>query len=113
MAPRARAIFHGIVDNLAADHFAPSDIPLLRQIAVAAAMAEEAESELTTGGCVVDGRPSAWIVIQEKALRGLAALALRLRVCPQSRIFKHKDTSSARHRGAGGLSTLMELDDGD
>ena len=113
MTPRARDIYLDTVNGLASDHFAPSDVQLLRQFCVACEMAELAEAQLVKDGHVIDGRASAWLTVQEKAHRAQAALALRLRVCPQSRISKHKDTSSLRHRGHGGLNALMELDDGD
>jgi phage terminase small subunit len=34
---------------------------------------------------VVNGRPSPWIVVQEKAVRAMTALAMRLRLSPQAR----------------------------
>ncbi len=111
MASRATAIFNDIVTNMSAEHFGPADIPLLRQYAVACETAELAERELMTAGHVIDGRASAWLTVQEKAHRAQTALALRLRCCPQSRMSKHKDTSSARHRGQGGLDVLMGIDD--
>ncbi|MGI8895366.1 MAG: hypothetical protein ACR2HE_06920 [Casimicrobiaceae bacterium] len=98
MTARATAIFIDIVTNMSAEHFGPADIPLLRQYAVACETAELAERELMTAGHVIDGRASAWLTVQEKAQRAQTALALRLRCCPQSRISKHKDTSSARPR---------------
>jgi hypothetical protein len=35
---------------------------------------------------VVEGRPSPWLAVQEKSVRALTALAIRLRLSPQSRI---------------------------
>jgi len=111
MTPRARDIYLDIVNGLASDHFAPSDAPLLRQYCVACEMAELAEKELTTAGHVLNGRPSPWLTVQEKSHRAQTALTLRLRCCPQSRISKHKDTSSVRHRGQGQLDALLEISD--
>ena len=37
------------------------------------------------GGAVVDGKPSPWIVVQDKAVRAMVALSMRLRLSPQSR----------------------------
>jgi hypothetical protein len=35
---------------------------------------------------VIEGKPSPWIYVQEKAIRTLTALSMRLRLSPQSRI---------------------------
>jgi chaperonin subunit len=37
-------------------------------------------------GAVIDGKPSPWITVQEKAVRAMVALSMRLRLSPQSRI---------------------------
>ena len=34
---------------------------------------------------MVDGKPSPWLTVQEKAVRALVALSLRLRLSPQAR----------------------------
>ncbi len=111
MTTRARLIYLDTVNGLASDHFAPSDIPLLRQFAVACELAEIAEAQLVKDGHVIDGRASPWLTVQEKAHRAQTALSLRLRVCPQSRISKYKDTSSARNRGSREWAAPMEIAD--
>ena len=37
-------------------------------------------------GAVINGKPSPWITVQEKAVRAMVALSMRLRLSPQSRI---------------------------
>jgi hypothetical protein len=37
-------------------------------------------------GAVINGKASPWITIQEKAVRAMVALTMRLRLSPQSRI---------------------------
>jgi phage terminase small subunit len=68
-----------------ADHFRQTDLPLLSRYCEAAILAEQAALELRNGA-VVDGKPSPWIVIQEKSVRAMVALSMRLRLSPQSRL---------------------------
>ena len=63
-----------------ADHFRPSDLPLLVQYCEAAALAERAVREI---GC--EGPASKWTSTWKEANRVMSALCARLRVCPQSR----------------------------
>jgi hypothetical protein len=80
-----QAIFIDIVASVAAGHFAASDMPLLCAYARAVAEEELAGRELRRGGHVVNGKPSPWIVIQEKSVRALVSLSMRLRLSPQAR----------------------------
>jgi phage terminase small subunit len=77
--------FTEIVANCDARHFRPSDATLLVRFVEADALAERAAKELRKRP-VVDGKPSAWLAVQEKSVRALTALSIRLRLSPQSRI---------------------------
>jgi len=56
-------------------------------------MAEQAARELAASGIVAaDGRVSPWFSIHQQATKGLTALALRLRLGPQSRASKAPKT---------------------
>jgi phage terminase small subunit len=81
-----RILFEHIVSTLPASHFRPADVVLLTRYCEAAVLAEQAALELREGGAVVDNRASPWIVVQEKCCRVLVALAMRLRLCSQSRL---------------------------
>jgi hypothetical protein len=80
-----RSIFIDVVANCTANHFRASDLPLLCRYVESAALAEQAAAELRRDGPVVGGRPSPWITVQEKAVRALVALSMRLRLSPQAR----------------------------
>lgn len=95
----ARGVFLDIVSTVAGDHFAPCDLPLLEQYAIAAAQAREAAEVLGREGAVVDGKASPWIVVQEKAQRAMVALAMRLRISPQARFDRLKAGRAARTGG--------------
>jgi hypothetical protein len=41
---------------------------------------------MRAGGPIVDGKASPWLVVQEKAVRAMTALSMRLRLSPQSRL---------------------------
>jgi hypothetical protein len=59
-----------------------------------------------------DGRPSPWVLIHERAVKGLVALSLRLRLSPQSRMDKSPKTQAAKDLSYYDRMTL-EGDDGD
>jgi phage terminase small subunit len=80
-----RALFIAIVSGCDSDHFREPDLPLLSRYCEAAVLAEQAAFELRNGA-ILDGRPSPWIVIQEKCVRAMVSLSMRLRLSPQSRI---------------------------
>ena len=80
-----RAIFFGVVAGCDRDHFRPSDLPLLVRYVEAAALGDQAAEQLRLG-VVINGKPSPWITVQEKSVRAMVALSMRLRLSPQSRI---------------------------
>ena len=69
-------LFSSIVDVCDAEHFRKTDLPLLSRYCEAAILAEQAALELRNGA-VVDGKPSPWIVVQEKCVRALVSLSMR------------------------------------
>jgi phage terminase small subunit len=79
------AVFREILAATPADHFRPGDVPLIQAYAEAIVLARQAAQELTATGPVIGGRTSPWIVVQEKAHRSIAAMAMRLRLSPQHR----------------------------
>ena len=83
--PVERTVFVDVVTACDPTHFQPSDLPLLCRYCEAAVLGEQAALELRRGA-VVDGKPSPWITIQEKAVRAMVSLSMRLRLSPQSRI---------------------------
>jgi phage terminase small subunit len=80
-----RELFAAILAGCDAEHFRQTDLPLLSRYCEAAILAERAALELRNGA-VLDGKPSPWIVVQEKCVRALVSLSMRLRLSPQSRI---------------------------
>jgi phage terminase small subunit len=80
-----RQRFVAIVEACDAKHFRPSDASLLSRFCEADALAERAAKELRKHP-VVDGKASAWLAVQEKSVRALVSLSMRLRLSPQSRI---------------------------
>jgi phage terminase small subunit len=80
-----RKIFIDIVTACEPQHFRPADLPLLVRYVEACVLADQAAEQLRLGP-VIDGKPSPWVTIQEKAVRAIVALSMRLRLSPQSRI---------------------------
>ncbi len=81
-----RRIFETVVNACDSRHFRASDLPLLVRYVEACALGDEAAQHLRIEGAVVNGKASPWIIVQEKAVRAMVALALRLRLAPQSRV---------------------------
>ena len=92
-----KRVFTGIVAACPPDHFVASDTPLLIEYVRAVTMAERASVALRNDGPVLDGRPSPWITIQEKQVRAMTALSMRLRLSPQARM--RPETLSRHARG--------------
>jgi phage terminase small subunit len=78
-------VFAQIVASCPRGHFVASDTVLLVEYCRAARLAERADRELRRSGPVVGGKPSPWVTVQEKAVRALVALSLRLRLSPSAR----------------------------
>jgi phage terminase small subunit len=85
LTPAEKEVFVAIVGAVEPRHFHPSDLPLMASYAVSIVQEQEAARRLQAEGYIVNGRPSPWIVIQEKAHRQMIALTLRLRLSPQGR----------------------------
>jgi phage terminase small subunit len=80
-----REAFAAIAASVDPKHFNQSDAPLLASYAIAICQEKQAVAHLRKEGCVVKGKPSPWIVVQEKSHRMMVALSLRLRLSPQGR----------------------------
>jgi phage terminase small subunit len=85
LSPAEKEIFADIVGAVDPKHFAPSDVTLLASYSVAINQEREASHHLRAEGYIVDGKPSPWIVVQEKSYRMVLGLSMRLRLAPQSR----------------------------
>jgi hypothetical protein len=84
-----RRAFVDLVTNCPAGQFHPSDLPLLCRWAELVVMAETAAKAMANLGMLKpDGKPSGHFAIHREATRALNALALRLRLGPQSRAQK-------------------------
>jgi phage terminase small subunit len=85
LSPEIAEIFETIVAQVSADHFRASDEPLLEQYAQAVSLGRQAFAALEAEGPVLNGKPSPWVVVLEKAHRSSVALSARLRLSPQHR----------------------------
>jgi phage terminase small subunit len=80
-----RAVFVDLISSVDGKHFRQSDVPLICRYVEAVVLAEEAAAHLRKGA-VVNGKASPWITVQEKAVRAMVALSMRLRLSPQARL---------------------------
>jgi hypothetical protein len=85
LSAAARAAFITLVAECPPDHFEASDTSLIARYAVASVLAEGAETKLQA-----DPADTKALAVWEKAVRTMSALALRLRLGPQSRREKAK-----------------------
>ena len=81
----ARELFVRIVSANTPKHFMPSDLPLLSTYVEACTMSEKATKELNKKPIDDNGRPSAWLHVQEKQTKIMQGLSMRLRLSPRSR----------------------------
>jgi phage terminase small subunit len=102
-----RAIFNDLVAACNPKHFRASDLPLLVRYVESCALADQAAQELRKGA-VVNGKTNPWIVVQEKSVRAMVALSMRLRLSPQAR---HDPKTLARQRPPRPGPQLWEDDD--
>ena len=84
LAGPERKLFVALVAANPPAHFRESDMPLLVQYCAACVLSERAMAELRATP-IVDGKPSAWLAVFEKANRAMLGLSMRLRVSPQAR----------------------------
>jgi phage terminase small subunit len=80
-----RTAFVDLVSACKPGHFQASDLPLLVRYVEASVLAEQAATQLRLEGPVIAGRVSPWLTVQEKSVRALVALSMRLRLSPQAR----------------------------
>lgn len=109
LAPEVRAVFVDHVNANDPKHFVRSDTALLVEYATASVMARRAAEALEREGLVVAGRPNPWLVVQEKQVRAMTALAMRLRLAPQSRIDARGAGRTSRDQGPRGIEALTGL----
>jgi phage terminase small subunit len=83
--PKVREIFLSLVKSVPTEHFRDGDSDLVEQYSQSIELARTAYAALDQDGPVVAGKPSPWLAALEKAHKSSAALAARLRLCPQSR----------------------------
>jgi phage terminase small subunit len=81
-----REVFLALVLACRADHFQPSDAPLLTAYCRAVCLERTASSELAAAGYVTDdGKPSGWLPILQAATRTMSTYSRMLRLNPAGR----------------------------
>jgi phage terminase small subunit len=90
-----KALFNHVISNAAKGHFTETDDILLELYCLAVLEARNAYANLDAGGRVLNGRPSPWIAVLEKAQKAIVSYSVRLRLGPQSRV----DPRSSKLKG--------------
>jgi phage terminase small subunit len=85
LSDQEERVFRQLLASVDGTHFHPSDLPLLVAYCQAVAQHDRAVQAIRREGDVVDGKPSPWVVVLEKAQRAMVALSMRLRLSPQAR----------------------------
>lgn len=101
-----RKIFTEIVASCADNHFRPSDAPLLCAYCGVIAQLQTAVRELKRG-VVHGGKVNPWVGIQERLIKSMVALSMRLRLSPQARAPNNPGSKVPR------LSVYETMDDSD
>jgi phage terminase small subunit len=86
LSPDERALFVRVVSATPADHFKPSDAPLLCSYVRAVLLERKAAENLAAQDYVtIDNKPSAWFTIQMQASKTLLQCARALKLTPTAR----------------------------
>jgi phage terminase small subunit len=104
-------IFREILASAPANHFKTGDAPLVEAYAQAISLARQSAHEIATNGAVIAGRPSPWVHCQEKAMRAIAALSMRLRLSPQHRADSRSAMRKADGEAKSTYDIMKEMDD--
>jgi hypothetical protein len=104
-----RDLFVAVIAANQPAYFRESDMPLLVQYCAATVLSERAMAELRAAP-IVDGKPSAWLAVFEKASRAMVALSMRLRLSPQSRA-ANNPTRPAPRLSAYEIAELKNAED--
>jgi hypothetical protein len=105
-----RKLFADLVATNKPNHFQRSDLPLLCRYVEATVMAERAAAELRDNP-VINGRASPWLVIQEKNVRAMISLSMRLRLSPQARA--PNNPTRPRSQTSGSVYDRIRLENND
>jgi phage terminase small subunit len=95
MSKPERKVFAQLVGTNPANHFRQSDAPLLHVYCEVIITLRTAASELKKG-VVFDGKISPWVAVQERAIKSMVALSMRLRLSPQARAPNNPSRATAR-----------------
>lgn len=81
-----RSLWQQITASLPPGHFAPSDVPLLLAYVTAASLKAEADELVRREGMIVGGKAHPACKIAKLQAGLLASLAVKLKLCPSTRI---------------------------
>jgi P27 family predicted phage terminase small subunit len=110
MEPEVATVWRRLVGACAPDHFTAADVELLSAYVEAAVMSREAFQQMREHGRIIDKRASPWLVVQEKSVRAMSALAPKLRLGPSART-DPKTTARAQNGLVPSIYDRLNLDD--
>src|SRR5262245_281755 len=96
LPPPCVALWDAIVASLPADRFHKSDAPLLALYCRAVYQAEQAFASLEQHRATNGSELNPWLKVGDIAVKQVATLSARLRLCPQSRLDMKKAGVRAR-----------------
>ena len=102
-------VWNDLVSACGPGHFAESDAPALEHYCQCACLAQQASDALATQAAVIDGRLNPWITVQEKMVKSMIALAMRLRLSPQARL--RRETTGRRGPPASAYELMRDMGD--
>jgi P27 family predicted phage terminase small subunit len=82
-----RAVWLALVGACQPEHFTKSDVPLLAAYCSAVVLERQAAQHLSVEGPVLPGnKVNPWLTVQEKQIKAIVSLSMRLRLSPQARL---------------------------
>ena len=108
-----KELFNHILSRAPKGQFSATDDILLELYCLAVLEARNAYRHLDAEGRVLNGRPSPWIAVLEKAQKAIVSYSVRLRIGPQSRVDPRSSKLKGRPPSGYDLLWRQRDDDGD
>ena len=106
LVPPEAELWRNVVQSLPADWFRPADLPILAAYCQAAAQHQEAGKQLAKSSLLLTDRFGKFyrnplLAIQHQAALRMAALAVKLRLCPSTRYGARSAASAMKSTSEG------------
>lgn len=101
LTTKGKKFWTAIVNSLPPDYFRPADVPLLYAYCAATEIKEQADMAVRRNGILINGKANPAIKVGNQQGQLLASLAVKLRLCPSTRLRASSAKLRRAHSGGG------------